>query len=756
MICSKFVVGCILLVVGKVYGDEKVCPEVSSGELSFLGGDGTLVLKDLPIPFTLYLNDLGDDIDDYEVSVIGDGAGFRLNLESGDDGAMVTGKIRWREAKRRSPEADAPGRKKECNAKYPCYGQATVVISDTTGVCEDATYSFTPQVQDKNAPIIPLVVTGLLGPITGDPIITLVIGGFITRCMRTGDVWLAILRYLDTDLMTELQDFSYSALFLFTIMIAGVTGGAIKSGGVQGVANRISKIVRNSFLAQSAVYAAGFVFFIDDYSNVVIVGSTLRFITDVMRLSREKLSFLVDCTAAPIASVMPLSTWIGYEIQLIKDELDRIGYDREAAYTLFLMSIQYRFYSWFMLIFVACIVLFGRDFGPMYWAEKRARETGIVTVGQEQSNTEEAADLIPPELKPNPQVPPRALNAAIPFSLFIILFFPLLFYSGAKQAEWGGTGWNVSSRVIVGNSDSWQTLFWTCGMILGVQLIMYAVQYNKDKWGGMLLSPGKSIHAFIAGTNTMYSGLVALLIAFVFATGLKNLLIADYLVNALGDSLEVQTLPTVVFCLCALYAFATGTSWGTMLVFFQPSIALCVYLFQDKGDKPDKDLNNKRFTDIMARTIAAILGGATWGDHCSFVSDTTILSSVACGLPLWDHYLTQMPYALICGINAILFGFLPGGAGTPAGLCIFFAFLVQPLTILLMTSIPGWGGTVPVYAPAVGLVDGGIMNNIKTIGVAFKDSSEPVPAEEIPSGKEIDDEEEHFGAPPQAEGKHDE
>lgn len=230
-----------------------------------------------------------------------------------------------------------------------------------------------------------------------------------------------------------------------------------------------------------------------------------------MLLSREKLAFLVDCTASPIASVMPLSTWIGYEVSLIKDEIARIGYDREAAYTLFLMSIVYRFYSWFMLIFVAGTIVLGRDFGPMYFAEKRARETGVLAIG----DTEEA-DLIPPDLKPKAETPRRTFNAAIPFSLFIFLFFPLLYYSGAKQASYGGVGWNVGSRTIIGNADSWQTLYWVCGMILATQIILYAVQYSKEKWGGCLLTPGESITAFIAGTGTMYSGMVALIVAFAF------------------------------------------------------------------------------------------------------------------------------------------------------------------------------------------------------------------------------------------------
>lgn len=695
------------------------CPTATDGTIITLGGDGSIVLKELPVDFEVNLD--SEATEGFVVTVSGDADSRDLAV----DGSLVTGVLKFKRATRRSAEADAPGRKKKCNPEFPCYGRATVTISDPSGTCPDTSFDFTPWVHLKDAPLIPLIVSAVLGPLTRDPILTLVGAGWLTRLMLVGDAWIGTLRYLDTDLLGVLTGDSFASLFLFTVMIAGVTGGAIKSGGVDAIGHRIGKLVRNSFLAQVSVYLAGFIFFIDDYSNTVIVGSTLRIITDTMRLSREKLAFLVDCTSGPIASVMPLSTWIGYEISLIKEEMERIGYTRDAAYTIFLDSIQYRFYAFFMLTFVAILILSGRDFGPMYWAETRARETGVLSVG-----IADKADLVPVELLPDPEKPKRVFNAAIPFGLFIVLFFPLLFYSGAKQAGWGGVGWNVGSRTIIGNADSWQTLYWVCGMILCLQIVMYACQYSK-KWGGCLLTPSASITAFIAGTNSMYGGLVALLIAFTFAENIKQLLIADYLVDALGDELEVQTLPTIVFCLCAVYAFATGTSWGTMAVFFQPAIALAVYLFQDDGDKPDKDVNTKRFSEIMARVIAAILGGATWGDHCSFVSDTTILSATASACPLWSHYITQMPYSAITGAMAIIFGFLPAGYGTPAGVCIALAFIVNAGVIFGMSMIPGWGGCDPIYGPGVGLVDGGVRANFVTLTVPIELDEDGNPIHEL-------------------------
>ena len=684
------------------------CPSIEDGSLHLLGGDGSLVLKNLAVDFSVTVST--NQTQGFSVSVNGDAIGNELSVS----GNSISGLLKFKDARRRSPESDAPGRSSECSPRFPCYGRATVVLSDDSGVCADATFDFTPSVQLANAPLVPLLISAVLGPITRDPIITLVFAGWIARCMLEGDAWIAALRYLDTDLLETLMGGSFASLFLFTIMIAGITGAAMKSGGVKAVGEKISEYVKNSFLGQLAVYAAGFVFFIDDYSNTVIVGSTLRCITDTMRLSREKLAFLVDCTASPIASVMPLSTWIGYEVALINEEIARIGYNKEGGYTLFIMSISHRFYSWFMLIFVATLILSGRDFGPMYWAEKRARETGVLSVGQADTTT-----LVPPDLEPHANAPKRAFNAALPFALFILLFFPLLYYSGAKQVSWGGVGWNVGSRTIVGNADSWQTLYWVCGLIMLTQITMYAAQ-RSPRWGGSLLTPSQTVAAWISGTHVMYGGLVALLVAFAFASNLKQLLIADYLVDVLGDSLSEATLPATMFCLCAVYAFATGTSWGTMAVFFQPCFALAVYLYRDNGAFPDKSLDTVQFTDFLVKCIAAILGGATWGDHCSFVSDTTILSATSSACPLWSHYLTQAPYAALCGVAAILFGFLPNGAGAPAGLCIALAFVVQPGIIYGLSSIPAIGGVVPNYDPSVGLTDGGFLANLASVVSTFK------------------------------------
>ena len=172
-----------------------------------------------------------------------------------------------------------------------------------------------------------------------------------------------------------------------------------------------------------------------------------------MRLSREKLSFLVDCTSAPIAGLMPISTWIAYELQQIGTNLDAIGYTDESAYNLFLDSISKRFYAWFMLTMVLGSIFIGRDFGPMYTAELRARSGKGVAPAD--ANLDDDTDHLAAGVPPKKGVPQRWWNAFLPFAGLVGAFIPLLFYSGARQAPWGGVGWGASSRGIIGNADSY-------------------------------------------------------------------------------------------------------------------------------------------------------------------------------------------------------------------------------------------------------------------------------------------------------------
>jgi len=599
-------------------------------------------------------------------------------------------------------------------------------VSDPSGNCPSSMAELKQYVYAKNIPMAPLLIVLFLAPLTREVYFSLGFGGLIGTWILERNLWYAFLRYFDTALTSTIAG-GFSKILLFMWLLGGVGGAAIRSGGVKGMGEKAAALVRDSFLGQLVVYLMGFVIFMDDYANTMIVGTALRPVSDRVRVSREKLSFIVDCTASPIAGIMPLSTWIAHEITQIDIGLKAVNWTGDSAYLLFLDSIPYRFYSWFMLIFVLVNILIGRDWAWMYWAEQRARETGEVCEGVRpkvaDGTTIENVDKTPSvdpakegftmlqtethiEVCVKPGIPCRWWNAIIPFFGLVAMFLPLLFYNGATQ-NGGGIGWDKNARDIIGNADSWATLHWVGGFTVILQMALYAVQYNKE-WGGCLLTPRETIDATMNGGIMYFKGGIALLLAFAYADTVKRLQISKWLIDGLGDTSEAG-LPPLVFILCAVFSLATGTSWGTMTVFMPAVIPLAVHV---------GGIDNKQ---LLTTVISAVLGGAVWGDHCSPVSDTTILSAASSQVSLFDHAKTQLPYAFFTGIMAICFGFAPAGGGAPAGVCILMGLILVPAVHVGLSFIPKFGGPVNIYDPALDGISGqGLPGALASVKSLFK------------------------------------
>mmetsp|Transcript_106000 Transcript_106000/g.210694 ORF Transcript_106000/g.210694 Transcript_106000/m.210694 type:complete len:234 (-) Transcript_106000:88-789(-) len=208
-----------------------------------------------------------------------------------------------------------------------------------------------------------------------------------------------------------------------------------------------------------------------------------------------------------------------------------------------------------------------------------------------------------------------------------------------------------------------------------------------------------------------FKGGIALLLAFAYADTVKALHVSKWLIDGLGDTSEAG-LPPLVFILCAIFALATGTSWGTMTVFMPAVIPLAIHV---------GGMDNKQ---LLTTTISAVLGGAVWGDHCSPVSDTTILSAASSQVSLFDHAKTQLPYAFFVGLMAICLGFAPAGGGVPAGVCILFGLICVPVFHYGISCIPKFGGPVGIYDPGTGGITGqgltGAATSIKSLAKAAK------------------------------------
>ena len=455
-------------------------------------------------------------------------------------------------------------------------------------------------------------------------------------------------------------DGGHTQIIVFSLLLGGLVGIVSRNGGTQGIVDAVSPFASTSRRGKIATWIAGLAIFFDDYANTLIVGNTMRPITDRLKISREKLAYIVDSTAAPVAALVPISTWVGYEISLIADGLSiaaqQPGLDPALVATLtsispfavFISTIPYRFYALLALAFVLLTSVMNRDFGPMAAAERRAASGG----GVNRPGAQLAVDTTDPQMTPPEGVTPRWYNAAVPIITVILVVLGGLYVSGRASV-----GADASLMDIFGAADPFVTLLWgsAAGCIVGIALSV--VQ--------RILTVQEALNAWMAGMKGMFLAIVILTLAWSLGQVTEDLGTAQYVAQVLNDSLPLQVIPVLVFVTSAAMAFATGTSWATMAIMIPLVIPLTVTLGGAEGFGVGGEYS------ILLGAISSALAGAIFGDHCSPISDTTVLSSTAAACDHVDHVKTQLPYALVVALVAMVVGDL----GTALGLPVWVALL---------------------------------------------------------------------------------
>lgn len=436
----------------------------------------------------------------------------------------------------------------------------------------------------------------------------------------------------------EFRDGDRIQIIWFVVAMLAMVGVITRSGGIHGVMNAVARLARGVRRTQLATWLMGIAVFFDDYANTILVGSTMRPLTDRFRISREKLAYLVDSTAAPVAGISILSTWIAFEVSTFSAQLPAAGMASSAGYQVFIETLPYRFYCILTLAFVGMVAITGRDFGPMLRAERRARTTGALVrpggkpmVGRRATSMDAA-----------PGVTPRAHRAVVPLVAFIAVTLWWILRSGGAFER--STAELLTLRGIsdvLGSSDSYGALAWgsTTGLVLGALLA----------WAAGLRS--EIANAAWTTLRSMGIAIVILYLAWMIGSGSKELGTASYLTVSLETVLHPFLLPLLLFVLSGAVSFATGSSWGTMSILLPLVVGLAFGL----GEKVP-ELGGHA---LMILSIGAVLEGSIFGDHCSPLSDTTVLSSVASASDHVDHVRTQAPYALLTMIVAMCVGYLP-------------------------------------------------------------------------------------------------
>ena len=456
------------------------------------------------------------------------------------------------------------------------------------------------------------------------------------------NVFRAMLDTFQVRILGVMLDRDHVAVLLFTGMIGGMVGVISRNGGMHGIVNLVMGWAHTVRRGQLSVWFLGLCIFFDDYTNTLVVGNTVRPVTDRLKISREKLAYLVDSTAAPVACIAVFTTWVGYELGLINKAIENLeGFEMQAT-AVFLNSIPYSFYPILAILFVFLIAWTCKDFGPMRTAEQRARVTGRVAPPSTGEALEGSIDT-----EVGPEIPRRAFNAIIPIVTLILSCFVSLYLTGEGET--------LSARL--GSADVYRALLW--GSFLGAAVA-----------GGLTLGQGilklnDIIHAWVRGVSVMVEPLIILVLAWALSDTTAALGTADYLVTISGDRLIPELIPAGTFLLAALAAFATGSSWGVMAILL-PLVIPVTWSAMLGGDVATADAMH-----LIFATVASVLCGAVWGDHCSPISDTTVLSSLASGCEHVEHVRTQMPYALLVGAVAMLVCLVPVGYGAPWWLVLF-------------------------------------------------------------------------------------
>ena len=389
-------------------------------------------------------------------------------------------------------------------------------------------------------------------------------------------------------------------VIMFTLAIGALIATVEASGGVRGFVTFLEQKqwVNSAKRSQLLAWATGVVIFIESNITVLVAGSVARPLCDRYRCSREKLAYIIDSTSAPICILIPMNAWGAYNLGI----LESLGV--EDALTVFLHSIVLNFYAIIAVLLVLAVIVWGLDVGPMKRAEERTGEGQLLWPDSTPMIDEDV--LSPP---PNEKIPPRAYNMFLPIAA-MVLFMPVGLYVTGNGDLRAGSG---STSVL------WSVLF---GLAVAWALLLAQRAFTLDE----LVKVG------LKGAGALVPLALILLLALALGDVTEELRAGEYVARVTEGVFPTYVFLPLVFLVSAGIAFSTGTSWGTFAIMLPIAVPAASALGLP-----------------LAPFVAASLSGGIFGDHCSPISDTTIISSMAAATDHIDHVRTQLPYALFGG-----------------------------------------------------------------------------------------------------------
>ncbi len=497
-------------------------------------------------------------------------------------------------------------------------------------------------------------------------------------------VWRGVRHYgVDALWQRSIGEDFYLRITLFVMFLFMTIGVVTRNGGIHGLVVRLQRQIRGPVSAQLVTFVCGLLIFFDDYSNCLLTGTTMRPLTDQRRVSREKLAYLVDSTAAPVAGLSVFSTWVVYEMSQYRLPLaqvtraDGTPYTSNDTFEVFLASLPFRYYSLFALGLCLLVVLLRRDFGPMLVAERRARRAGAIPA----AGTGGLVDVGAAVLRPEAGTPLRACNALVPFLVLVGGTIGLLVWQGLAAGPLPGPPAAFGDRLrhLLAHARSDQALFWAACAAYSTALTMTLAQ--------RLLRPAEVLLTSLRATKALVAPIGILFLAWTLGHVCHELGTSIFLTALVQDAVSPTVLPLSLFAIAGAIAFATGTSFGTMAILLPNVVVLAHEVGTAGAFTGDPAAGGPA---LMLLCIAAVLEGAIFGDHCSPISDTTVLSSLGTQCDHLAHVATQLPYALLGAITSLVCGYVPMVTLGPSWwpLALVFGLGAMALFLLLVGRDP--------------------------------------------------------------------
>ncbi|HEX7718190.1 MAG TPA: Na+/H+ antiporter NhaC family protein, partial [Woeseiaceae bacterium] len=342
-------------------------------------------------------------------------------------------------------KADADGSAHFEALQVSDWGSASLMLSDASGVEETFGLRVLPGWVSIMPPVLAIFVALALRNVIPALLIGIWLGATALKSFAPAGIFAGLLDSFQVYVTAALANADHAAIILFSLMIGGMVGIITRNGGMTSIVKMMVSRAKTAVAGQVSVWMMGVMIFFDDYSNTLVVGNTARPLTDHLKISREKLAYIVDSTAAPVVCIALITTWIGYEVGLIGDAIAEIPELTAPAYTIFLHSIPYSFYPILAVLFVLFVASSGRDFGPMLRAEKRARLGQVSPLSASDTPAMQGDNLEPKE-----NIPYRAFNAFVPLIVLIVALLAGLYVTGEGE----------TLTDIIGTADAYKAMMW--------------------------------------------------------------------------------------------------------------------------------------------------------------------------------------------------------------------------------------------------------------------------------------------------------